>query len=223
MRTIVRSQIRMLLLPATTPLPDGPAMTAQDQRRVQVLAAARACFARAGFHGASMQQICAEAKMSPGALYRYFPSKDAIIEAIAEEERGNAANCMALLGGPGSIFDRIVAVAMEYLRQTLDPDTGGLMVEICSESIRNTTIGKRFHEIEMEVRRAFREALQHAHDRGEIAADIDLGVVLTVLLSVGDGLVMRLQIEQDFDIETIEPYLRRIVEGLLAPRPPATA
>ncbi len=58
---------------------DGEA-SAQDQRRVQILDAARACFASAGFHGASMHQICAEARMSPGALYRYFPSKDAIIE-----------------------------------------------------------------------------------------------------------------------------------------------
>ncbi|MEF2552507.1 TetR/AcrR family transcriptional regulator [Aurantimonas sp. A2-1-M11] len=211
-----------LPVPLNTLPSDNSAMTVPDQRRCQVLVAARACFARAGFHGASMQQICAEAKMSPGALYRYFPSKDAIIEAIAEEERGNAANCMALLGGPGSIFDRITAVAMDYLRQTLDPDTGGLMVEICSESIRNTAVGKRFHEIEMDVRRAFREALQQSHDAGEIAADVDIEVALTVLLSVGDGLVMRLQIENDFDIESIEPYLRRMVVGLLAPPQPGT-
>ncbi len=86
-----------------------------DERRRQILAAARICFARAGFHGASMGQICAEAQMSPGALYRYFPSKDAIIEAIADEERVGAVACMEHLRGPGSIADRLVATAMEYL------------------------------------------------------------------------------------------------------------
>ena len=45
-------------------------------RRDEILAAAQRCFARSGFHGASMQDICAEAGMSPGNLYRYFPSKD---------------------------------------------------------------------------------------------------------------------------------------------------
>ncbi|WP_246233132.1 TetR/AcrR family transcriptional regulator [Aurantimonas aggregata] len=189
--------------------------TAHDQRRMHVLAAARTCFARSGFHGASMQQICAEAQMSPGALYRYYPSKEAIIEAIAEEERIDAAACVAALHGEGSLVDRITAVGMEYLRQTLDPDTGGLMVEIWSESIRNTALGQRFHEIEAEVRRAFHAALLRAQEDGEIDPGIDIDVVLTVLFAIGDGLVMRLQIEDDADIETIEPYLRRVIKGLL--------
>jgi AcrR family transcriptional regulator len=37
-----------------------------------------------GFHQTSMQQICSEAGMSAGNVYRYFPSKEAIIEGITE-------------------------------------------------------------------------------------------------------------------------------------------
>ena len=190
-------------------------VTAHDQRRLHVLAAARICFARSGFHGASMQQICAEAQMSPGALYRYFPSKDAIIEAIAEEERVQAATCMQALSAAGSIVDRVTAVAMEYLRETRDPATGGLMVEICSESIRNTAVGKRFHEVEREVRDAFLAALQLAQAEGEIDAGIDLESALFVMFALGDGLVMRLQMEAEFDLDGIEPYLRRSIAGIL--------
>ena len=39
---------------------------AQSDRRAEILAAAQRCFVRSGFHGASMQDICAEAGMSPG-------------------------------------------------------------------------------------------------------------------------------------------------------------
>lgn len=56
---------------------DGQAVTRaerRDQQTQRILDAARACFVRHGFQGASMQQICAEAGMSPGALYRYFAS-----------------------------------------------------------------------------------------------------------------------------------------------------
>ena len=59
----------------------------RDQQTQRILEAAKACFVRSGFQGASMQQICAECGMSPGALYRYFPSKEAIVEAICEADR----------------------------------------------------------------------------------------------------------------------------------------
>ena len=59
----------------------------RDQQVQRILEAAKACFLRSGFQGASMHQICAEVGMSPGALYRYFPSKEAIIEAICEADR----------------------------------------------------------------------------------------------------------------------------------------
>ena len=56
----------------------------QSDRRLEILDAAQRCFARSGFHGASMQEICAEADMSPGNLYRYFPSKEALIAGICD-------------------------------------------------------------------------------------------------------------------------------------------
>jgi AcrR family transcriptional regulator len=202
-------------------LPDLPDIaSAQDLRRQRILAAARACFSRHGFHGATMGQICAEAAMSPGALYRYFPSKDAIIGAIAEEERVNAGACMAALAGEGSLVDRMTAVAMDYLRGARDPETGGLMVEICSESLRNTAVGERFHEIEREVRDAFRAALVEAQAAGEIAGDLDLDVVLMMVFAIGDGLQMRLALEPDFAVERLETELRRVLAALLGlPRP----
>ena len=64
-------------------------------RRDEILAAAQRCFVRSGFHGASMQDICAEAGMSPGNLYRYFPSKEALVAGIAERDRAEVAQQFA--------------------------------------------------------------------------------------------------------------------------------
>ena len=158
--------------------------------------------------------------MSPGALYRYFPSKDAIIEAIAEEERVGAQACMAAMAGPGPLVDRMTAAAMDYLRGARDPESGGLMVEICSESLRNTAVGKRFHEIEGEVRSTFHEALLAAQASGEIAGDLDLEAVMTIIFGIGDGLLLRLQLQPDFDLERLVPSLRGVLVGLLRPTAP---
>src|SRR3954462_6788758 len=63
---------------------------AQD-RRGRILDAAERCFVRAGFHRTTMQDVAAEAGMSPGNLYRYFPSKDAIVIGLTERDRSRVA------------------------------------------------------------------------------------------------------------------------------------
>ncbi|WP_230391141.1 TetR/AcrR family transcriptional regulator [Burkholderia cenocepacia] len=54
-----------------------------EAKRRQILDAAIDCFARDGFHATSTAAICKAAGMSPGNLFHYFPTKAAIIEAIA--------------------------------------------------------------------------------------------------------------------------------------------
>ncbi len=197
-------------LPASDDSASGP-----SSRRDHILGAARICFSRSGFHRASMSEICAEAKMSPGALYRYYPSKDAIIEAIAEEERLAANACLARLEGPGSVADRITDAAIAYLTGACDPATGNLIVEICSESLRNTAVGERFRLIEDEAHGRIRQALVAAQASGEIAADLDIDIALTLLLGMGDGLVMRLRLEPERPVEALRPHLHRMIASLL--------
>ncbi|ALN72019.1 MULTISPECIES: TetR/AcrR family transcriptional regulator [unclassified Aureimonas] len=202
----------MSTLSAVPPQDD---LAAAPTRKDHILGAARICFSRSGFHRASMSEICAEAKMSPGALYRYYPSKDAIIEAIAEEERVAAGACLAGLEGPGPVVDRITEAALAYLTGACDPETGNLIVEICSESLRNTAVGARFQMVEDEARSRIRQALKGAQDQGEIPGDLDLELALTLLMSIGDGLVMRLRLEPERPLETLRPYLHRMIASLL--------
>lgn len=63
-----------------------------DARRQHILAAARRCFVRNGFHATSMQDILREADVSTGALYRYFTSKEAIITAIVHDVLAEVAS-----------------------------------------------------------------------------------------------------------------------------------
>ena len=62
------------------------------ERSDHILDAAERCFARAGFHRTTMQDICREAEVSPGALYIYFNSKEDLIAGICERERAEFAN-----------------------------------------------------------------------------------------------------------------------------------
>ena len=56
--------------------------TNTDERRQQIVKAARVCFNRSGLHKASISHICKEAGVSPGHLYYYFDSKEALVRAV---------------------------------------------------------------------------------------------------------------------------------------------
>src|SRR5918999_3153281 len=94
-------------------------------RRRQILDAALVCFSRSGFHQTSMQQIFEEAGLSPGAVYRYFKSKDDIVAAIAAETLAGFAAAVRSgpPGGPavvlGRLLDAIDAVELRDQRLRL--------------------------------------------------------------------------------------------------------
>src|SRR5260221_11274361 len=68
-----------------------------EKKRQDILEAAGRCFVRDGFRGASTSDICAEAKISPGHLYHYFASKEAIMAAMAEANLDQAAPRLRLM------------------------------------------------------------------------------------------------------------------------------
>src|SRR4051794_1314712 len=74
----VHSMSRTMSQPASEPSLD---------RRTQILEAAMVCFAKHGFHQASMHDISTEAGISVGLIYRYFVSKEAVIAAMVDRHK----------------------------------------------------------------------------------------------------------------------------------------
>src|SRR5205085_9682219 len=63
-------------------------------RRTQILDAAMVCFAKRGFHQATMHDISDEAGISVGLIYRYFQNKEAVITAMADDHRRDLRELM---------------------------------------------------------------------------------------------------------------------------------
>src|ERR1700737_1270193 len=66
---------------------NSPQMEPTLDRRTQILDAALVCFAKRGFHQASMHDISAEAGISVGLILRYFANKEAVISAMADRHK----------------------------------------------------------------------------------------------------------------------------------------
>lgn len=55
-----------------------------DDRPGEILEAALKRFAAKGFAASRMEEIAADAQVTAGTIYRYFPSKEALVEAVVD-------------------------------------------------------------------------------------------------------------------------------------------
>jgi AcrR family transcriptional regulator len=190
----------------------------QSDRRAEILAAAQRCFAQNGFHRTSMHEICVAAGMSPGNLYRYFPSKEAIIAGIAEQNRVEAAESFAAVLQAPDFFTGLAGLARHHLIER-DADEVGLCAEIMAESRRSGEVARIYQTIEQDVKSRLVEMLRHAEARGEIVSNLDLEGVADILMTIGDGTSWRRAVDPNFDAETVMPLILDMVKCLLAPKP----
>jgi AcrR family transcriptional regulator len=194
-----------------------PNVQLQTDRRTAILDAAERCFARSGFHRASMQDICGEAGMSPGNLYRYFPSKEALIAGISERNRADAAASFTQVHEAPAFFEGLAGLARHHLVDRTDVEVG-LCAEIMAESRRNPEIARLYHDIERDIKERIAAMLRLAVERGEIRADLDVEAAATVLMVLGDGMSWRRAVEPDFHAERVLPMILEMVHCLLSKR-----
>ncbi|MGM0643902.1 MAG: TetR/AcrR family transcriptional regulator [Thermodesulfobacteriota bacterium] len=70
----------------------------REQRRTQILEAAKKVFSSKGFNSATMEEIAGEAELSPGTLYIYFKNKEELHTSLSIdllEHIGNQINRVA--------------------------------------------------------------------------------------------------------------------------------
>jgi AcrR family transcriptional regulator len=199
---------------ALQPAPSSAAQRHSD-RRTEILDAAERCFARSGFHRASMQDICGEASMSPGNLYRYFPSKEALIAGICERNRADAVASFALVDQAPNFFEGLAGLARHHLVDRTDAEVG-LCAEIMAESRRNPEIAKLYQTIEDDIKDRIAAMLRNGAKRGEIRSDVDFDAAAAVLMVLGDGMSWRRSVDPQFNAEGALPLILQMVRCLLA-------
>lgn len=98
--------------------------SAAEPRALEILESAKIIFASKGFDGASMLDLAQAAGMSAGNFYRYFPSKNAIIEAIIERELATMrAEFAEVIQSPDPLatFRDLVRRHLETINETHGP------------------------------------------------------------------------------------------------------
>jgi AcrR family transcriptional regulator len=131
--------------------PDLPLPAAPDARQSGILDAIRASFIEKGFDGASMQDLARAAGMSVGNFYRYFPSKDAIIAAIAMRDLADVEAEFATIIGSDDPLGLLRLVLRRHVCGTCHAD-GALWAEINAAARRKPAIAAALGHLESCIR-----------------------------------------------------------------------
>ena len=111
-----------------------------NEQRGRILDAALTCFAREGFHAATVQDIVEESGLSPGAIYGYFKGKTEIAMAIAAERHAMERRRMEFaLAAPDvdTGLQRLVEGFVLELHNPKERRWRHLAVQLWAESLSN--------------------------------------------------------------------------------------
>ncbi|MFK0143385.1 TetR/AcrR family transcriptional regulator [Streptomyces murinus] len=175
----------------------------RQAKRAEIVAAARRCFSRDGFHQTSMPDIAAEAGVSAGAPYRYFVGKDEIILAIAGDafrliftpiEQLAASTTAATVGD-------LVTASLKALSAESVTDAAGhdvpveellrCAVQTWSELLRNDDAHAHALYGFESVRASIADALRRGQTAGTVALTVDPDRGARVVMGLLHGFLLQ--------------------------------
>lgn len=157
-------------------------------RRKDIMAAARSCFLRKGFHAASTAEISEAASISVAGLYQYFPTKADLVLALVEEDLEMDLEWINSLAKAESLYEGLIRLALEYANDVGCGEAMRLRLEITAEASRDPKIAAVFEGTEDRLVAAVSRLLADRQAKGEIDAALDPDVTACVVLAFLDGL-----------------------------------
>jgi AcrR family transcriptional regulator len=186
----------------------------EAQRKTEILSAAARAFIRDGLRGTSIASICKEAGISPGHLYYYFTSKEALIEAMAEADLQALRSYAEQLHSLDELLDAAVASSEFMSLPYNEPGKlleGALAFDLHAEATRNERIHAIMEAHYRAISALFGERLAAAQKAGSVAARHDPHRLARLVGAVREGLLVMSAIGPDM----VDPEMRATARQML--------
>ncbi|GLH98991.1 TetR/AcrR family transcriptional regulator [Phytohabitans aurantiacus] len=158
-----------------------------DARRQEILGAARACFARHGYEGATVRRLEEATGLSRGAIFHHFRDKDSLFLAVAEDDAVAMVETVARNG--------LVQVMRDLLARADSSETAGWLgsqLEVSRRLRTDPDFAKRWAQRSAAITDATHERLRRQREAGVLRDDVPLEVLTQFLELAYDGLVLHL-------------------------------
>jgi AcrR family transcriptional regulator len=169
-----------------------PKIVAVAEKRRAILAAAAVTFARHGYHGTNLQRVAVRAGMGKSSLYHYFPTREALFDALVDGFLRHEAALFADAARAGGDAQAQLRVLLDAMAGLFDEwaKVGPLLVDVLRAARGKRQVRETFRT----ARRALAQIIRRGQREGRFRAGSPAALATTVLACL-DGLFLQELVE----------------------------
>jgi AcrR family transcriptional regulator len=167
----------------------------------RIVDAMRASVAARGAAGSTFDHVAREAGVSRGLLHYYFGTKERLLVEVVRRDSDLRLAALDEAIAAAATADELLHVLVRSLEELVarDPAFVALHFELFTSSRRTPEIAAELAALHRRIREHVAEQLEAKRAEGVIAMGADAEAVVTVLLSLADGLALRMLADPEHD------------------------
>jgi TetR/AcrR family transcriptional repressor of uid operon len=160
-------------------------------RRTQILDAALVCFAKRGFHQASMHDISAEAGISVGLIYRYFENKDAVISAMADRHKQEIHEVLKRAQQAPTLLESLEILFTAHCCENEPRVVSAFVVDLYAEASRNPHVADLVRDVLQTAMDGVTDLIARSPEAEGTAHGLKPHELAELIFAVSRGMLMR--------------------------------
>src|SRR6266404_6143892 len=165
--------------------------SSNPDRPSQILDAALVCFAKRGFHQASMHDISAEAGISVGLIYRYFENKDAVISAMADRHKKEIGEVLERARQAATLLESLEILFTAHCCEDAPQVVSAFVVDLYAEASRNQRVADLVRDVLQTAMDGVTDLIARAPETESAAHGLKPHELAELIFAVSRGMLMR--------------------------------
>lgn len=178
----------------------------REEQRAKILDAARKVFARKGL-AATMAEVAAEAGVSQGLAYRYFPGKEELFQTMVEQILQASPTLTRVVaeqpGTPGERLSWLITRIVESRRD--QPEFYQLFYQMLYDESVPNDLRERVRIQGLHFQQVLRQLIVEGQATGEIAQD-DPDQLIVAVMACLEGLWRGIALLEPLDVAQVKKH-----------------
>jgi len=172
-------------------MPQPQIESSNPDRRSQILDAALVCFAKRGFHQASMHDISAEAGISVGLIYRYFENKEAVISAMADRHKEEIGEVLERARQAPTLLESLEILFTAHCCENEPRVVSAFVVDLYAEASRSPRVADLVRDVLQTAMDGVTDLIARSPEAESAAHGLKPHELAELIFAVSRGMLMR--------------------------------